>query len=48
MCKLLGDAVLRARLGTAARRTVEERYSWQVVGSNYLRCYQALVDGGGR
>lgn len=42
--RLLGDAGLRARLGRAARRTVEERFSWRVVGGKYLRSYRALVE----
>jgi glycosyltransferase involved in cell wall biosynthesis len=44
VCCLLDDAMLRARLGAVARRTVEERFSWQVVGGNYLHCYQALLN----
>jgi glycosyltransferase involved in cell wall biosynthesis len=43
ICRLLGDAGLRARLGVAARSTVERRFSWQTVGSSYLRCYQELL-----
>ena len=45
ICRLLDDAVLRTRLGAAARRTVEECFTWRVVGGNYLRCYQALLNG---
>jgi glycosyltransferase involved in cell wall biosynthesis len=45
ICQLLGDADLRARLGAAARCTVEARFSWQVVGAGYLRCYEILLDG---
>lgn len=41
--RLLGDARLRTRLARAARRTVEERYSWQAVGSHYVCTYQALL-----
>jgi glycosyltransferase involved in cell wall biosynthesis len=44
ICRILGDTDLRARLEKAARHTVEERFSWQVVGSNYMRCYQALLN----
>jgi glycosyltransferase involved in cell wall biosynthesis len=47
ICRLLADARLRARLGAAARRTVEERFSWQVVGHGYLQCYRQLLNGGG-
>ena len=43
--RLLDDTRLRTRLGAAARRTVEDRYSWQAVGSNYERAYQALLHG---
>jgi glycosyltransferase involved in cell wall biosynthesis len=42
--KLLGDQELCARLGAAARRTVEDRFSWQAVGAAYLRCYRALLE----
>ena len=35
----------RDRLRAAARRTVEDRFSWQAVGAAYLRCYQALLEG---
>ena len=45
--RLLGDAELRARVQVAARRTVEERFSWQVVGAAYLRCYQTLLEATG-
>ena len=45
ICKLLNDQQLRARLGMAARRTVEDRFSWQAVGAAYLRCYRALLEG---
>jgi glycosyltransferase involved in cell wall biosynthesis len=44
VCHLLSDAQLRARLGRAARRTVETRFSWEAVGSNYLHSYQALLN----
>jgi glycosyltransferase involved in cell wall biosynthesis len=43
ICHLLSDAALRDRLGTAARRTVEKHFSWQVVGGHYLHLYQALL-----
>lgn len=48
ICRLLGDAALRTWLGAAARRSIEERFSWQVVGSDYLRCYRALLAEAGR
>jgi glycosyltransferase involved in cell wall biosynthesis len=45
ICRLLDDADLRTQLGTTARRTAEDRFSWQVVGSNYVRCYRSLLGG---
>jgi glycosyltransferase involved in cell wall biosynthesis len=48
LCRLLEDRVLPVRLGKAARRTVEARFSWRVVGERYERCYAALVMGGKR
>ncbi len=45
ICRLLADAGLRTRLGKAARRTVEDRFSWQVVGNSYLGIYRALLNG---
>ena len=48
ICRLLGDATLRTWLGAAARRSIEERFSWHVVGSDYLRCYQTLLGEAGR
>jgi glycosyltransferase involved in cell wall biosynthesis len=45
ICNLLDDRESQKRLGSAARRTVEKRFSWQVVGSNYLHCYESLLAG---
>ena len=45
VCRLLGDTGLRARFGKMARNTVQNRFSWRVVGDNYLRSYQALLNG---
>jgi glycosyltransferase involved in cell wall biosynthesis len=42
---LLGDHVLRRRIGHEARRTAERTYDWQVIGRDMLRLYdQALAD----
>ncbi len=46
--RLLNDGALSARLGRAARRTIEDRFSWRVVGERYERCYAALARGGKR
>ena len=45
ICNLLDDQELQKRLGAAARRTVEKRFSWQAVGNNYLHCYESLLAG---
>jgi glycosyltransferase involved in cell wall biosynthesis len=41
--RLLADPALAQRLGDAARRTIEARYSWEVVGAHYVQLYQQLV-----
>jgi polysaccharide biosynthesis protein PslH len=41
--RVLGDPELRRRLGTAARRTVERRYGWEVIGERMLAEYLALI-----
>ena len=41
---LLADPGLRARLGAAARSTVEEAFSWPVIGQRYTRYYQDLLE----
>jgi glycosyltransferase involved in cell wall biosynthesis len=43
ICSLLADAELRAGLGAAARRTVEEGFSWTVVGQKHVGYYQDLL-----
>jgi glycosyltransferase involved in cell wall biosynthesis len=42
--RLLADPAMAERLGRAARHTVEERYSWEKVGSRYLQLYQQLAE----
>jgi glycosyltransferase involved in cell wall biosynthesis len=41
--QVLGDPALRARLGCAGRDTVEQRYSWEVIGRAMLADYAALL-----
>jgi len=41
---LLGDAALRARLGSAGRRTIEERYSLSVNAPKLVSMVRAVVD----
>jgi glycosyltransferase involved in cell wall biosynthesis len=43
--QLLGQPDFAAALGLAARQTIEQRYSWDVVGQNYLAQYEALLQG---
>jgi glycosyltransferase involved in cell wall biosynthesis len=44
--RVLGDPVLRTRLGAGARHTVETTYAWEVVGAPMLREYLALCGRG--
>jgi glycosyltransferase involved in cell wall biosynthesis len=46
--RIVRNPGLATQLGSAARRTVEERYSWDVVGHHYLEEYQKLLLGGRR
>ncbi len=41
--RILNDPLLGERLGKAARKTIEERFSWQVVSQNYLTHYERLL-----
>lgn len=43
---VLGDAALRHRLGAAGRRTVEQTYSWEVIGPPMIQRYYALLRDG--
>jgi glycosyltransferase involved in cell wall biosynthesis len=46
--RLLKEPDLARRLGAAARRTVVERYSWDVIGKAYLEQYRRILTGGAR
>ena len=39
---LLGDPSRCTRLGQAARRTIETRFSWDIVSDNYIKVYEQL------
>ncbi len=41
--RILNEPSLGEKLGKAARNTVEERYSWQVVSKKYLAHYERLI-----
>lgn len=45
---LAADAILRARLGSAGRRTVEENYSSAVCGERFARLIRETVEAAGR
>lgn len=44
LCRLVEDADLRARLGSAARRTVESRYSVMAWRDRYLQLFNELIE----
>jgi glycosyltransferase involved in cell wall biosynthesis len=43
--QLIANTALRNRLGHASRQTVEERFSWQVIGENFIQGYQTIQTG---
>jgi glycosyltransferase involved in cell wall biosynthesis len=43
ICALLSNENLRKTVGRAARRTIEERYTWDIVSSRVLECYSRLL-----
>jgi glycosyltransferase involved in cell wall biosynthesis len=43
---LLEDAELRKRIGENARKTVEEKYTFEKVAGSYLKLYEELLSGG--
>ena len=44
--ELFGDATLAARLGIAARRTIETAYTLEVTAARHLELYRSLVEAG--
>ncbi|MGC2169240.1 MAG: glycosyltransferase, partial [Acidimicrobiales bacterium] len=42
--RLLDDAELRERLGTAGRARVIERFTWQVTARGTAACYEAILN----
>ncbi|MEO8029747.1 MAG: glycosyltransferase family 4 protein, partial [Gemmatimonadota bacterium] len=42
---VLRDAALRQRLGAAARQTVEETYSWEVLSQPMIEAYLGVIAG---
>ena len=40
---LLENEGLRAELGRAARRTIEERYTWDIISEGFLACYRRVL-----
>jgi len=43
---LLEDYSLRKKLGKNARRTIEERYTWNAIAEKFLECYRPLLEMG--
>jgi glycosyltransferase involved in cell wall biosynthesis len=39
---LLDNESLRKKVGSNARKTIEEHYSWEVITNKFLKCYQSL------
>lgn len=43
LLRLMNDATLRQQLGQAARKTIEQRFSWSTVVQRYLEIYRKLL-----
>ena len=41
--RLLNDDILRERIGKAARKTVEEKYTWDKIAENIFQCYKKII-----
>jgi glycosyltransferase involved in cell wall biosynthesis len=41
--KLLEDTNLRKKMGKAARRTIENEYTWDKVADKFLQCYHEVI-----
>lgn len=43
MLQLLDDDSLRERIGRAARKTIEEKYTWDRIADNIVQCYEKMI-----
>jgi glycosyltransferase involved in cell wall biosynthesis len=43
ICDLLADAARREAIAAQARRTVEQRFSWQAIAAGAYRTYQEML-----
>jgi glycosyltransferase involved in cell wall biosynthesis len=41
--ELLDDAALRDRIGRAARKTIEEHFTWDRIADKILQCYESIL-----
>jgi glycosyltransferase involved in cell wall biosynthesis len=39
---LLGDSSKRSELGRAARKTIEEKFTWDIISNRMIQCYDSL------
>jgi glycosyltransferase involved in cell wall biosynthesis len=44
--ELLEDPSLQTHIGLKARHTIEERFSWDTIGANFIRQYETLLEEG--
>lgn len=47
-CELLASPERRVELGRAARRLVENRYSWEIIGRDLVNSYERTIRSAGR
>jgi glycosyltransferase involved in cell wall biosynthesis len=43
ICKVLDDPSFLASMGAKARQTIEDRFSWETIGSHFLKEYEGMV-----
>jgi len=41
--RLVNDSSLHDKLGQAARKTIEKKFTWQIIGGNYLFLYDEIL-----
>jgi glycosyltransferase involved in cell wall biosynthesis len=44
---LLEDEELKKKLGENARKTIEQRFTWDIICDNILKCYTQILEGRG-
>ena len=43
ICEALDDPAFLANMGSKARQTIEDRFSWETIGSNFVKQYERML-----